>query len=280
MKVAVVTDSTSDIPPDLARELRVTVVPAVLVIDGQDYADGEGISRTEFYQRLPEMVVLPTTAAPASGSFTAVYHQCFEAGADRILSIHVASRLSGIFSAARIAAEPFESRIQVVDSGQLSMGLGFQALAAAERAQAGGSLEDLLEAVARIRARIRVVAMLDTLKYLRRSGRVSWMQANLGAVLQVKSFVTVEEGEVLPLGQVRTRRKGIQQLIAELENLGPLERLAVLHTNAPEEARRLYSSLESPPAQDPVFINVTSVIGTHVGPNGLGFAGVLAEEYS
>ena len=276
MQVAVVTDSTSDIPATLAEKFRITVVPAVIVIDGQEYTDGEGITRTDFYRQLPEMAATPTTAAPASGSFATVYQQLFEAGVDRILSVHVASRLSAIFGAARIAAEPFRDRVQVVDSGQVSMGLGFQVLAAAERALDGGSMDDLLEAVACVRPRIRVVAMLDTLKYLRRSGRVSWMRANLGAVLQVKPFVEVREGEVLRLGQVRTRRKGFRQLLQRLENLGSLERLAVLHTNAYDEARRLYDALATGPAHDPVFINVTSVIGAHVGPNGLGFAGVLA----
>jgi DegV family protein with EDD domain len=278
MQVAIVTDSTSDIPPRLAREVRVSVVPAIIVIDGEDFEDGDGISREDFYRQLPEMLAPPTTAAPASGSFTETYNRLFEGGVDRILSIHVAAQLSAIYNAAHIAAQSFAGRVQVIESGQVSMGLGFQALAAAEMAAAGVPLDQIRNEISSVRRRVRVVAMLDTLEYLRRSGRVSWVQANLGSLLRVKPFLEVREGEVLRLGQVRTRRKGFSHLLENLQSLGPLESLAVLHTNAPEEAASLFEAYGHELPKAPEFINVTSVIGTHVGPNGLGFAAILADQ--
>lgn len=278
MQVAIVTDSTSDISPRLAREYRISVVPAIIVMDGDDFEDGSGISRIDFYHQLPDMSELPTTAAPASGAFAETYHRLFEDGVDRILSIHVAARLSAIYNAAHIAAQSFNDRVQVIDSGQVSMGLGFQALVAAELAAKGTPLEQIQHEISVVRPRVRVVAMLDTLEYLRRSGRVSWVQANLGSLLRVKPFLEVREGEVLRLGQVRTRRKGFAHLLEKLLSLGPVERLAILHTNAPEQAAGLFEAYGRQLLDGPEFINVTSVIGTHVGPNGLGFAAILAKK--
>ncbi len=277
MTYAVVTDSTADLPPPLARAWGIEVMPAVIVLAGQERRDGLDLSRERFYRDLPNFHPPPTTAAPASGEFEALYRRLLEAGAQGVLSIHCAATLSGLYNAARVGAQPFGSRVVVVDSGQLSLGVGFQALAAARAAAQGAPLEEILARVAGVRQRVRVVAMLDTLEYLRRSGRVSWARAGLGALLSLKPFVEVRAGEVLSLPPVRTRRKGLARLRQKLADLGPLEALALLHTGRPEQALALAQDLPNAPPEPPLLVPVTPVIGAHVGPNGVGFAAVVAE---
>jgi DegV family protein with EDD domain len=160
------------------------------------------------------------------------------------------------------------------------MGLGFQVLAAAEAVAGRGihkNMEQIFEAIHSVQRRIKVFAMLDTMEQLRRSGRVSWMQAGLGAILQVKLFVELKEGRVLRLGEARTRKKALQRLAEMLKNLGPLEQLSILHSNAFEDAQAMAERFPLPNHELPSIRNVTTVIGTHVGVNALGFAAVLAE---
>jgi DegV family protein with EDD domain len=274
MKIGIVTDSTADIPVELCEQGNIQVVPAILVIDGQNLEDGSGISRREFYERLPGMRVMPTTSAPSVGAFLRVYERLFNQGFEQIISIHTPAALSGIFNAARLAAQNFGERVHVVDSGQLSLGIGFQALTAAESVAEGASLEQVLMRLASIRQRVRLMAMLDTLEYVRRSGRVSWARAGIGALLNLKPFLELKDGAVLRLGEARTRRKGIEHLRGILQSLGPLERLAVLHTNAEADAHPFAEVFAPTLARPPLIVNVTTVIGTHIGPNGLGFAAV------
>ncbi|MBN2045051.1 MAG: DegV family protein [Anaerolineales bacterium] len=272
-KIAIVTDSTADIPSDLSQELNISVVPNILIIRGKQYLDGQSITREEYYTQLPTLSPPPTTAAPASGMFSKVYQQLFDSGVQKICSIHAASPLSGLFNSASIASEDFRHRVQVIDSGQLSMGLGFQAISAAQAATKG-SMELVFDAVRSIQQRVKVIAMLDTLDQLKRSGRVSWVRAGLGSLLKIKLFLEVKDGQVLRLGEARTRTKGIQRLIGMLDELGPLEQIAVLHTNAFQDAARLAEQLAHLVTQPVIIQNVTTVIGTHVGVNALGLAAV------
>jgi DegV family protein with EDD domain len=227
-RTAIVTDSTADIPPNLVEEHHIQVVPNIIVIEGESLEDGSGISREEFYTRLPEMKVSPTTATASSGTYQALYERLLQQGYENILSIHTSSLLSGIFNAASVAAQSFGERVRVIDSGYVTMGLGFQVLAAAEAAARGLGLQAIQDHLTDVRKRVRIIAMLDSLEYLRRSGRVSWAKARLGNWLHLKAFVEVKYGRVLSLGEARTRRKGIERLKEFLRNLGPLERLAIL----------------------------------------------------
>ena len=274
-KIALVTDSAADIPPELAEEHQIQIVPLYMIIDGQSIEDGQGLSRSEFYERMPTMLKSPTTATPSSISFQEVYERLLSGGAEQVISIHTASTLSGIFNSACLGAAPFGERVQVVDSGQLSLGLGFQVLAAASAIQNGASIEELLEVLRECYKRSRVVAMLDTLEYVRRSGRVSWAKARIGNLLHLKPFIEVTEGKVLSLGEGRTRQKSIERLIGLVRKLGPLERLAILHSNAEKDARQLLVDLNPQIPTEPLIVNITTVIGVHVGPNGLGIAAVM-----
>lgn len=271
MTVAIVTDSTSDLPTDLANACRISVIPNIIVIGGRSLVDGEDISREEFYRRLPEMLELPTTATASPGSYEEIYERLLTDGAEGVLSIHTSAKLSGIFNSANAAAQDFGSRVHVIDSWQVSMGLGFQAIAAAEAALGGAGLEEITRLVEAMRPRVRLVAMLDTLEYIRRSGRVSWAKARLGNLLRLKPFVYVQEGEVRSLGQARSRSKGIARLKELLHEHQPYRRLAMLHTNARDDAVEMLDSMEYHFSESPLIINVTTVIGAHVGPNGLGF---------
>jgi DegV family protein with EDD domain len=272
MKTGFVTDSTSDIPTNLAEQYGIEIVPALVNINGKSYADGLDISREEFYTHLPGLTPLPTTSSPSVGSFQERYEKLLKAGADSIISLHPPNGLSGIFNAARLAAQEFGQRIKVFDSGQASLGLGYQVILAAEAAAQGAIQDEVLVLVESVRRRVRLTALLDTVEYVRRSGRVSWAAAMIGSALHLKLLIELRYGIVHRLGQTRTRLQGIERLVETLNSWGPLERLAVLHTNAESAARQLLEDVKSKVTVSPLLVNVTTAIGTHVGPNGLGFA--------
>lgn len=274
MNIALVTDSTADIPQELAEQHQIHVVPNLVILNGEELEDGKGISREEFYQRMITMEALPTTATASVGTYQRLYGLLLDRGADLILSIHASSLLSGIYNAAQTAAQAFGEYVKVLDSEQVSLGLGFQVLAAAEAAARSLPVGKILDYLSDLRQRIHVFAMLDTLEYIRRSGRVSWARARLGTLLQIKPIIELKNGRVFSRGEARTRQKGIQRLIEILRGLGDLERLAILHTNAESDARHILEELNPQLLYPPIVVNVTTIIGTHVGPNGLGFAAV------
>lgn len=275
MKIALVTDSTADIPEDLVEAYQIQVVPNVLVIDGVSLMDGIDITREEFYEKLPAMQQFPTTSTASVGKYEETYRRLFQQGADYILSLHVSKNLSGIYNAACTAAEAFSGRVQVLDSKQITLGMGFQVLAAAESIQKKLDLDGVIKAIYDVQSRVLVIAMLDTLEYVARSGRVSWARARIGNLLRIKPFLKVWDGEVIRLGDVRTRQKGIEKLKEILFSLGEIDRFGMLHTNAKEEAENFLKGIDPGFPVPPVLVNVTTVIGAHVGPNGLGFTAVM-----
>jgi len=273
-EIAFVTDSTADIPEPLVKRYSIQVIPNVIMIQDQSLEDGVDITREEFYERLITTKSV-TTGTASSGKYEETYSRLLEKGYQHIVSIHAASLLSGIFNAASLAARSFGERVTVIDSKQLTLGLGFQVLAAAEEAARGASVDKVLSRIQDVAQRVRLIAMLDTLEYVRRSGRVSWARARMGELLRIKPFIEVKDGKVISLGEARTTQKGIKRLKEMLLALGPIERLAILHTNAEDQARRFLEELPFAPP-DPFLVNVTTVIGTHTGPNGIGFTVVLA----
>jgi DegV family protein with EDD domain len=274
MKIGFVTDSTSDIPDELAKQYGIQVIPALVNINGKSYTDGVEISREEFYTRLPNLKPPPMTSSPSVGAFQQSYEKLFRAGVDYVVSIHPPNELSGIFNAARLAGQEFGQRVRVLDSGQLSLGLGFQVILAAEAAARGAILEEVLAGVESVRKRVRLAALLDSIEYIHRSGRVSWAVAMIGGMLRLQPLIELRYGLVHRLGQARTRLQGIERLVDTLNSWGPLERLAVLHTNAESAAFQLLEDVKAKVNIPPLLINVTTAIGTHVGPNGLGFVAV------
>jgi DegV family protein with EDD domain len=277
MNLGLVTDSTCDLPQYLVDQYNIEVVPSILVLEGKEYKDGQDISRDEFYKQLPHFRTHPTTAAPSIGEFSERYERSLRKGCEHVLSIHAASALTSIFNISRKAVEEFPGRVTVVDSLSLSLGLGFQALAAAEAAESG--LEAALAAVESTRKRLRLFAALDTMEYLRRSGRVPAAITLLGAALRIKPLIELLGGEVKFMGAVRTTKQANERMFSFLKSAGGLERLAILHTGAEARARQFLAQsmreISQSLPRDILMVNVTSLIGAHVGPNGLGFAAVI-----
>lgn len=275
--VKIVTDSTADIPEELVAELEITVVPCNVHFGLETYRDGLDLSREAFYARLKTSPILPTTSAPAAGLFEATYRELARQ-TDQILSIHLASALSAIYNSACLGAKAVSGvEMALIDSGQVSMGLGWLVIAAARAAQAGRSLAQVAALVEDMKPRVRLFAALDTLEYLRKGGRVSRAVAALGSLLDIKPLVEVRDSAVLPLERVRTRRRAIQRLIELVAGLGPLEELAVLHSDAPQEARHLAEEISFLyPLERILIAEAGVIIGTHAGPNGLGVACVVA----
>lgn len=271
MKIAIVTDSTCDIPNELVDFHLIHVVPNILVMEGSSVEDDRDFSRREFYERLPEMSSFPTTSTASVGRYEREYQEILSTGIEQIISIHCSRQLSGIFNAATTAAKSFPGKVTVIDSQFVSLGLGFQVLEAAEAIANGSSMAGVIDLLNQVRENLRLIAMLDTLKFLQRSGRVSWAQASLGSILKLKPFVEVEDGLVQNIGQERTRRKGLARMLEYMQSPYPLKRFAMMHSNAEEDARRLLERFSPQLPTEPLVVFATTVIGAHVGPNGLAF---------
>ena len=270
----VVTDSTCDIPLELVRELNLTVVPVHVIFGEESFDDGVNLSREEFYRRLGGSSVLPTTSTPSAGEFASVYQQL---GGD-IVSIHVAANWSSLLSTAQLGASlASEAQVTFFDSGKLAMGLGWQVIYAARVAQQGGSTADVLEALNEVKRRTRLFAALDTLDYLRRSGRVNTFVARLGQLLSIKPIIDVEDGQVTLIDRVRTRRTALERIKDMTYTLGPLQSLAVQHITAPDTARALAAEFaQTIPLAEPIVVcEATTAVGTHIGLNAVGVAAVL-----
>ena len=276
MKLGIVTDSTCDIPQFLIEQYELEVIPCILAMGGKEYIDGKDITREEFYRKLPTLNASqqPTTAAPSIGDFAARYDSLLRRGCDHVLSIHAAGALTSILNIAKQAAGDFANQVTCVDSTSLSLGLGFQVLAAAEAAELG--LQAALDAIKSTHRRLQVFAALDTMEYLKRSGRVPATVAMLGSLLSIKPLIELNHGEVKAIGAARTTGQANARMSKLLLEGDPLERLAILHTGAEARAREFLKELMQKASQsvprDILMVNVTTVIGTHVGPNGLGFA--------
>ena len=278
MALKIVTDSTSDVTDALADEHDITVLPAYVNIGEESYLDRVELTRERFYEELPGYPTPPTTAAPPVGVFTETYDRLAAEGATEIISIHLAGSLSGMLNAARLGAQAASVPVHLFDSQQLSMGLGLLVLAAARRVEAGDSAEAILAFLEERVRRTYVLAMLETLEFLRRSGRVSWAQFGLGTLLRVKPILRVYEGEVEVVDRVRTSGRARQSLIEHVAALGPLEDIVLLHTHAPEAAETLREEAADlfPAGVQPPAFAVTPTIGAHTGPGALGIACITA----
>ena len=279
MTIKIVTDSTCDIPAELVGRHGITVVPAYVNIGTESYLDGVNLSRRTFYEQLPHYPIYPTTAAPAPDSFAQVYEQLSAEGATAILSLHVADSLSSFYNVAHQGAELAKAVPTTVwDSQQLSMGLGFQVLAAAEAAEAGATLPEIFAMLVDLRPRIHIFCLLDTLDAVRRGGRINWLQMSMGNLLKIKPLVYVYEGEVTLLERVRTRGRALPRLVEMVRGLGDLARIAVLDANAAEEAQKLAELLQPhlPAAVAPLFNTACPAIDVHVGAQALAVACVKA----
>ena len=228
VSIRIVTDSNCDLPKDLVNQYGITVVPLYINIGTDSYLDGVEISREAFYQGLPTFRMHPTTSVPSPGQFLEAYQRLANEGATQILSIHISKTLSAVANSARLAAEGTDTVVVTVyDSGQLTLGTGLQVVAAAQAAAEGRTVEEILRMLEELGPRIHVFAVLDTLEFMRRSGRLSRFQFGLGSLLQVKVIIMMHDGEV-SIERVRTRKRAVERMIALVRELLPLEELAVV----------------------------------------------------
>lgn len=275
--IRVVTDSTSDLPPEMAAELDIVVIPCNVHFGTETYLDGVDLTRQQFYEKLTTASELPTTSAPGVGVFTETYRRLLET-ADGVVSVHLASALSAVYGAARLGAEALDQTcIAVLDSGSVTMGLGWLAVTAARAAREGLNLDQVVERVRAATPRIRLLAALDTITYLWHSGRVHWGVAFVGTLLDIKPIVEVRDGVVRAIDRVRTRKKALACLRELAAEMVPAQDLAVLHTHAPELAHRFADEIADLfPREKMAIVEAGTILGTHVGPGGIGVTCVLA----
>jgi DegV family protein with EDD domain len=273
MTIKIVTDSTCDLPSELIKMHNITVIPMFIIVGEQEYRDGIDLSRQEFYERLPQFHPSPTTAAPGPDIFRQVYERLASEGATEILSIHISIKLSGTVDISRQAArETSVVPVTVFDSRQLSLGTGFEVLTAAKAAAQGKSMLEIIEMLNDQISRTHVFAALDTLEFLRRSGRMNSAISRLGESLQIKPLLKMFDGN--PTAErVRTRKKALKRLIELLKEAGPFEQVAILHSHATDQARTLLDGIKpSLPDGNILFEEITPVLGAHIGPGVIGFA--------
>jgi DegV family protein with EDD domain len=282
--VRVVTDSTADLPADLAAELGITVVPANLHFGLETFLDGPEMSRQAFYERLMRDPVLPTTSSPAVGVFTDTYRRLVQESRDAgeelegIVSVHLASRLSAVYNAARLGAlDVPEVAVRLVDSCQISIGTGWLAILAARAARAGRRLEEIAAFVEDRVPRLRLIAALSTLDYVRRSGRLGRAGWLVGTLLSIKPIIEIRDGEVLPPRDlVRTRSRALDRLVEIAESLAPFEELSVMHAHAPELGQVLLERLSAVhPPERILLAEVGVTVGTYAGPGAVGIIGIV-----
>lgn len=278
MTVRIVTDSTCDLPAETITRYGIHVIPLYINVGNHGFLDGIDISRDEFYTRLPFFPTHPTTAVPSTERFVAEYNTLTDEGASEILSIHISSSLSGVLDVASVAARETRSiHVTVFDSRQLSLGTGFLVETAAKMAAAGNSVDEILLALNDQVHRTNVFAALDTLEFLKRSGRMNKYMAGLATLLQIKPIMTMQDGKP-GSERVRTRDRALKRVVEMLAAAGRLERVAFVHTHA---SQAILSGLRAMaahllPMGAILSVDITPVIGAHIGPGAVGFAVIRA----
>lgn len=280
MTVKIVTDSLSDITEDLAKEMGLTVVPLTVFFGHESFLDRVTINTDEFYRRLAQGTIWPTTTQPPPGDFVNVYNKLAKK-TDEILVITLSSKLSGTYQSASQAKEMVEGkcRIEVIDSRKVAMSLGLIVISATKAAQAGAKLDELVDLVNKAIPRSHLIAYFDTLKYLAKGGRIGKAQGMLGAMLSIKPILTIKDGEMSPLTKLRSKAAGMDYLYNYVAGFSNIEELAVEHATTPEVADELTDSLSSLFPRDRIYQSTISpVVGTYAGPNALAVSVLEADK--
>jgi DegV family protein with EDD domain len=277
-KIAIVTDSTAYIPPDLVQKHNLTVTPQVLIWDEETFQDGVDIQPDEFYTRLRTAKIMPSTSQVSPATMKSTFESLVEKGFD-VLGIFLSAKLSGTIQSATQAVEMMEKageKVTFVDSNSTAMAMGFQVLAVARAVEDGASLADAVALAEKAREHTGVYFAVDTLEFLHRGGRIGSAKRFLGTALNVKPVLAVLDGRVEAVEQIRTKKKALDrvlEIVVEQVQGKDRVRLATLHANAADEAREL---LDRAAAQlnpvETVFSEVSPVIGTHAGPGTIGLA--------
>ena len=279
MPVRIVTDSTCDLPKDLVRAYGITVVPLTVFFDDEALLDGVDIDATSFYERLRSSKVMPRTSQPSVELFRVAYEELGQE-TDEIVSIHISSKLSGTLNAASVAREDVshDTHIELIDSYNVSVGLGLIVMEAAGVANAGGKVQDVVAAARRAMDRTKVCVVVDTLEYLQRGGRIGRARSLLGSVLSIKPILQVEGGEVAPMERVRTRTKALERLYEIGISQGRAKMMFVACGGNDDEADAFIERLRPAlPHTDIARAQLGPIVGVYTGPNAIGIASLERE---
>lgn len=277
--IAIVTDSTSDLSPALCEQYGIRVVPLYVLFGGSMYKDGLEITPGQLFRGVREGKKTPSTSQPSPAEFAATYQAALQ-DAEAVLSIHISGLLSGTVGSARLAAQDFGNRVTVVDSHTVSMGLGFLALRAAQRAREGAALPDIVAELERVQAGQDIRFLVDTLEFLKANGRIGGAAALLGGLLNIKPILAVRDGRVEAAGRVRGHRKAVQELIDHVKKYvgGQASRVAFLVTEGGEATlAEVRAGLAGSAFEDAGDFSLGGVVATHAGP---GTVGVVLEPVS
>lgn len=271
--VKILTDSLADIPSKILQDLDITVVPCAVRFGTEEYIDRVTLFPNEFYQKLVASPTLPTTAFPSVQMFEEAYRKLAEK-TERILAIHTIASLTGIYNASRMAAETIQNaRIELIDSEQVSMSLGWLVILAARAAKEGATLAQVKALVENAKTRVHIIAMLDTLEYAQRGGRLGKGAALVGSMLNVKPLVSAIHSEIVPVENVRTQKRALERLVEIVLSSGPIQELSVIHADAAHLAQTLQKMLAKTFPLDQIVMSETGpVLGTHTGPGAVGIA--------
>ena len=273
-RVKIVTDSTAYLEASVARRLGIAVVPLTVRLGDETFRESVDIAAEEFFQKLDRSSAMPVAFPPSVEDFLAVYTKLSKT-TDQIMSIHISSKLSETYDRAATASQAFLGRceITVVDSLTTSLGLGILAAAAAQAAAQGQSLEEIEFLIRGMIPRIYIVFLAETLEYLEREGRIGQVQALLGAMLNIKPFLAIEDGEIIPLEKVRDSEGAVDKLFEFVGEFSQIEQMAIMQSTPEpiEETKMLIERLEVifPKIKPPILV-YGPVLACHVGPNGLG----------
>ena len=276
MAVKLVTDSTCDLPREVAERWDITVLPCYVHFGDDVYKDGVDLVHDEFFRMLVSSPRLPTTAQPSVNDFLQVYRALTGEGHD-VVSVHLSAKLSGTLNSATQAKEALESeqpdgpRIEIIDSRLTSTGLGLIALEAAQTASSGETWEQVVGQVQGSLAHTNCYFLLDTLGYLQKGGRIGKASAFLGSLLSIKPLLMIKDGEAHPVERLRTRRRGVERLVESARELAPARHLAIVHSTTPGEAEALREPLSDlVPEGEVLMARFGPSIGTYLGPGALG----------
>jgi DegV family protein with EDD domain len=275
-QVRIVTDSLSDIPDEIAQELDIIRVPCLVHFGEETFRDRVDLSPTEFYQKLVSSPVIPSTSQASPGTFTEIFSKLSDT-TNQVYSLHTVKTLTGMYNSARLSSEalmatdPLGMQIQVVDSQATSMGLGWLAIYAARAARYGYALDEITELIADVIPRTHCIAMLDTLDYAVRGGRLGKGAAVVGSLLNVKPIISLVNGEVLLVEKIRTQKRAVERIADIVLGSGPIQELAIIHAAAPEMAETLRKHFAETWFEEQIMVCETGpVIGAHTGPGAVG----------
>jgi DegV family protein with EDD domain len=268
MTVKIVTDSVADLPSQVVKELDITVVPILIRWGEELYRDGIDLTAEQFYERLKRSKIPPSTSVPSPGTFAEAYDKLAEE-ANEILAIIVTSRLTGTYNVAlqSIGLMKRKCRVEVIDSKCATMAEGFVVMKAAQAAQAGASLDEVMEVTRKTIPRVDFLSTFDTLEYLKRGGRIGKAQAFLGSILKVNPLITLRDGVVEPVGRTRSRAKAIDRLCEFAMSYSHIEEIAIEEATTPDEAEMIAERLSAKFPKERIYRSKPSpVIGAHTGP--------------